>query len=629
MAVILDMETDALMPYASKIHCAVAYDMDRDQWREFTPDSIHLLPSYLDSITTVLSMHNGIGFDLKVLKKLLNYEYKGKYRDTLLMARILWPDIEIPKYEQDNGVMASTKGRHSVEAWGVRLGIKKPVHEDWSEFSNDMLHRCKEDVRIQTAIYKNCVQEMKTYLARDKRLNNWNKIYDLEHAFWAGMEAQSDYGWLFDIDKADSLQKELTSIISTIDEQLFEVLPLKTISPYETPCKAYKQGGDLTVAASKWLDEHYQLSKDDLLCGDFSRVRYEKLNAQSSVQVKEFLLESGWQPREYNYKKDKFGKPEKDEKGKRIRMSPKMPKEAEEWDELAQTMNEPSIKLLAERGKASHRLSLLVGLIENVRPDRRIEARMNTCGTNTARARHTVIVNIPKSDPDVYYGKEFRELFITPPETVLVGVDASALEARCEAHYLYQFDKEASRELLEGDIHSRNASAWGVARGVAKGGKYAILYGCSAQKLAYVLSKPLPDATNLYETYWESNPALNRFRVTIESQYKSVGHIVSIDGRPLTVRYPHALINTLFQSAGAIVMKLAWVLLSDWVKDTGYPIKFVGNFHDEIQMECPPALAEEAGKAAVECLKKAGEQLKFNVPLDGEYKIGKNWSETH
>ena len=39
--------------------------------------------------------------------------------------------------------------------------------------------------------------------------------------------------------------------------------------------------------------------------------------------------------------------------------------------------------------------------------------------------------------------------------------------------------------------------------------------------------------------------------------------------------------------------------------------------------------AEQVGKLGVEAIKKAGDILNLKCPLDGEYQIGDNWSETH
>jgi len=39
--------------------------------------------------------------------------------------------------------------------------------------------------------------------------------------------------------------------------------------------------------------------------------------------------------------------------------------------------------------------------------------------------------------------------------------------------------------------------------------------------------------------------------------------------------------------------------------------------------------AEEFGRLAVQSIIDAGKQLNVRCPLNGEYKIGNNWSETH
>jgi len=132
------------------------------------------------------SCHNGIGFDLKVLKKLYNYEYKGLYRDTLLMSRILWPDIE---------------GGNSVDAWGKRFGIEKPRHEDWTQFSEEMLHRCVEDTKIQARLYEHIQDHIADIGKKDSRID-LDKVFRLEHKVWEIIERQAAYGWQFDLPSA-------------------------------------------------------------------------------------------------------------------------------------------------------------------------------------------------------------------------------------------------------------------------------------------------------------------------------------------------------------------------------------------------------------------------------------------
>jgi hypothetical protein len=629
-----DIETDGLLENCTKIHCAVFYNIEGGQYRIFTPDTIKNLPLFLDSINS-LSMHNGIGFDLKVFKKLLNYEFKGFYIDTLLMSRILWPDIEKVTFisqgeSENNPIYKILNSPHSVESWGVRFNTKKPNHEDWTVYSEEMLYRCKEDVKIQTLLYKKCKETINNYKIKDERLNKWKDIFQMEQKFWSGMEIQAENGWQFNIDKCYFYIKMLIQYIEDIDKEIDKILPKIVVYPYKDKiCKAFKNNGDLTLTTFNWLKK-FNYTKNEI-GGDFVRVEFKKLNLNSPEQIKNFLLKEGWKPVEYNTKKDKHNKPIKDEKGRVIYTTPKLPKELEDWEKAAAETNSPSIKLLSKRNKMKHRLGLLQGLYDSVNCNRRIPAKMVTCGTPTARARHITVVNIPKSEERVFFGKECRSLFVVPENKILVGIDASALEARCESHYLYKIDPRSSDVIINGDIHSINAKIWGVERSLAKNGKYALTYGCSAKKLAITLLKDSVLSEKLYNDFWDANPALKELVEKLKIQVKSKGYLVAVDGRPLNIRYEHAQLNTLLQSAGAIVMKKAWCLFDEWRNKENLENKIldVGNFHDETQIETLPELGDRVGNKYIECIKLAGEYYNFNVPLTGEYKIGKSWDETH
>ncbi len=643
---ILDLETDGLLDTLTQVFCAVAYDTQTHEFTQFSPKSVHTLPTFLDSVKA-MSCQNGIGFDLKVLKKIYNYDYKGQYIDTLLLSRILWPDLENMQYRDEKGNLKTTRHPHSVEAWGLRFGIAKPVIEDYTTYTPETLHRCKEDVKIQAELYKHIQKTIKEYAVRDSRTaNKWETIIAMEQKVWNLMEASADRGWQFDLELGYKLVEELDQKVKEIEGKLIPVLPKRCLQLTKTDSgatKCFKANGDYTESARKWAaGEHLQERCKDLrlsytqltswsgeLLGDFCKVKFDDFNIGSSDQVKTYLLNNGWQPKEWNYKKDKHGKPVRDGYNNMIRMSPKVPKTAEDWDEVAEACGNRDIALLAERNKAAHRRSQIQGLIDNVRMDHRIEAQANTCSTNTARMTHRIVVNIPKADPKIYYGQQMRSLFTASPGMVLVGADASALEARCEAHYIYPYDEAAALELINGDIHSLNAEIFQTTRNVAKNGKYAILYGCSPQKLAATIGKPIKMAKQIYNNYWEGNPALKELKAQLEAEYSEYGYLLAIDGRPLTIRYKHAIINTLFQSCGAIAIKYALCYMDRALKNMDLDARLLGVFHDEMQLECKPGIAEQVGEIAKQSLKAAGQHLKLNVELDGEYKIGKSWDLTH
>ena len=107
------------------------------------------------------------------------------------------------------------------------------------------------------------------------------------------------------------------------------------------------------------------------------------------------------------------------------------------------------------------------------------------------------------------------------------------------------------------------------------------------------------------------------------------GYLKGLDGRKLIIRSSHASLNTLLQSAASVVMKKSLTLLDKFASLHGIDYKFVGNIHDEFQAEVREDQAEKFGWLAVECIKAAGIKLNLRCPLDGEYKVGKTWADTH
>ena len=78
---------------------------------------------------------------------------------------------------------------------------------------------------------------------------------------------------------------------------------------------------------------------------------------------------------------------------------------------------------------------------------------------------------------------------------------------------------------------------------------------------------------------------------------------------------------------GSIVMKEALVCFSKLISNLDASV--VANVHDEWQVEAYKNHAEEVGDLGVKAIRESGVRLSLNCPLDGEYKVGLNWSETH
>ena len=127
---VFDLEANGLLEDATQLWCGVAYW--RDEWYEATWPNEDYFIEILNSATYICG-HNIIDYDLPLLEKLYGWCPDARVLDTLVLSRLLNPE---------------RSGGHSLDSWGQRVGVGKPVHEDWTTFSEDMLHRCKEDVKI-------------------------------------------------------------------------------------------------------------------------------------------------------------------------------------------------------------------------------------------------------------------------------------------------------------------------------------------------------------------------------------------------------------------------------------------------------------------------------------------------
>jgi len=190
-------------------------------------------------------------------------------------------------------------------------------------------------------------------------------------------------------------------------------------------------------------------------------------------------------------------------------------------------------------------------------------------------------------------------------------------------------DKDYTAQLLDGDIHTYNMNMAGLTdRSQAKTLIYAVCYGAGNAKIGTIVGGNAKDGEKLREKFFTNIPALGNL---IERVQKAAarGYLKGLDGRKLWVRSTHSALNTLLQSAGAIVMKKALTILNENATLSGIDFKFVGNIHDEIQTEVEWSQAEQFGVLARDAIIMAGQHFDMRCPLDGEYKIGLTWADTH
>jgi DNA polymerase I-like protein with 3'-5' exonuclease and polymerase domains len=302
----------------------------------------------------------------------------------------------------------------------------------------------------------------------------------------------------------------------------------------------------------------------------------------------------------------------------------------------------PEAKLVAEYLLIQKRVAQLKSWLELVQPDGRVHGNVITNGAVTGRCTHSSpnMGQVPSvASP---YGPQCREMWTVPTGKVLVGVDLSGIELRCLAHYMR--DAEWQDELLNGDVHWKNAKAFGLVgkdvakdddnqdhkriRNLTKVMTYAMLYGAGPEKIGITAGVSKPKGKKLIDNFLYNTPALKRLKEKIE-KLSADGTLPGLDGRRLRIRAPHAALNTLLQGAGAVVAKQWLVECSRGLAEASIPAKLVAFVHDETQWEIDVVYAQQAKFIIEQAAIKAGEALQFRCPVAAEGKVGNNWKECH
>jgi DNA polymerase I-like protein with 3'-5' exonuclease and polymerase domains len=191
-------------------------------------------------------------------------------------------------------------------------------------------------------------------------------------------------------------------------------------------------------------------------------------------------------------------------------------------------------------------------------------------------------------------------------------------------------DNVYTHEVVSGDIHTANQVAAGLqTRNQAKTFIYAFLYGAGSAKIGTIVGGSAKEGQKLIDNFLQNTPKLATLRKRVSEAFAKRGRLQGLDGRKLLVRSEHSALNTLLQGAGAIVMKEALVILVKRLTKEKIWFKLVANVHDEWQIECKTEDAEKLGNYGKQAIKEAGVSFNMYCPLDGDYKIGTTWKETH
>jgi DNA polymerase I len=596
VALIFDLETNGLLDDVTNIHCLVIKDTENDNVSTYSGPTVRdgivrLCDATLQGTTIV--GHNIIKYDLPVIDKLLGSVYnRANVFDTLVATRLIWSNIK----DHDVKLMREEKlpkkyfGSNSLAAWGHRLGNYKGDYEGgWETFSQEMLDYNIQDVEVTHTLYQKILE--KEYAS---------SALELEHDVAWLMAKQERNGFCFDTQKAASLYAKLVQRRGELERELKDyfgswVVQLPDFTPRVNNKKlGYTKG--VPVKKSKTID----------------------FNPSSRDHIADRLINLyGWKPVDFT----EGGKPMVDE-------------------EVLSKLDYPPCKLLTEYlliQKRAGQISEGQQAWLKCEKNGKIHGSINPNGAVTGRATHAYpnIAQVPSGGSQ--YGPECRELFTVPRGWLLVGADASGLELRCLAHFMAKWDGGKYADvLLGGDIHTENQNAAGLqTRNQAKTFIYAFLYGAGDAKIGSVVGGDAGEGRRLKNKFLRSLPALGRLVDAVQEASRR-GYLTGLDGRRLHVRSSHAALNTLLQSAGALICKKWLLILEENLQKAGLKHGFDGDYafcawvHDEVQIACRnETVAKQVAELAVDAVRLAGDAFNFRCALSGEAKIGANWSETH
>lgn len=615
MRLVVDSETNGLLPELDTIHCIVAYDLDtKDTFISSNqPDATMTNEAMLVKLTEAdeIIMHNGLGFDLPAFQKVYPwFSPKGKITDTLILSQLIYTDLKVRDFDyfkkRPNLFPGQFIGRHSLESWGYRLGkwkgdyskdMKAKGLDAWASWNQEMQDYCVQDVAVTTALYDKLLS--KDFGAESIRL---------EHALYPILRRQEACGIHFNEKAAAKLCEHLMVRRETLVAELKkEFAPWFMPGTLTTPKRTQTRTNKAALAPYKET-----LTKEV----PYSKILLTEFNPGSRDHIANRMQKLfRWKPRTFTPN----GKPKVDE-------------------EVLEHLKFPSAKLLSEYLMVNKRLAQIAEGKEawfKAVKDGVIHGRVNQNGTITGRMSHSKpnMAQVPAVRSP--YGTECRALFGPAPGMVQVGADASGLELRCLAHYMAHWDEGAyTRIILNGDVHSANQQAAGLAtRDEAKTFVYAFIYGAGDKKIGSIIGKGAKAGGEMKARFLRKLPALGKLLKAVGKTAKKKGFVRGLDGRKIYIRHDHAALNTLLQGAGAVVMKKAQVLLDEDLQALGYTpgadYEFIATVHDEVQLQCLPGLEDTVGRTATAAMGKAGEYFGFKCPLDGEYRVGSNWAECH
>lgn len=577
---------------------------------------------FFEQENAVVIMHNGVGYDIKLIEKLLNFKVKIQVIDTLALSWTLFPERNL----------------HGLESWGDTLGIKKPPIINWNDekLLPEYINRCQEDVKINLALWERI---------------EWvcNNLYDSVEDKYRYYEyltfkmqcvaKQQDIGVKLNI----PLIKEELINLEDLRVQKIEILtktmpkaPIK--AKKEMPKVLRKADGSLSANGQKWFEFLKENGLPETHTETVEYVKnYTEGNPKSPVQIKNWLFDLGWSPGWFKYVKE--------EGSREMRKIPQIASK-DEPGEVCESVKkliekEPNIEELSGLGIISHRIGILKGFLRDQKEGRLYQGTSNL--TNTLRLCHTKICNLPSTDKP--YSKNIRASLIPDNEMIMCGTDLKNVEDNTKRHFIFPFDPEyVKSQMTEGfdahlDIariagmlseeqvenHKKGIENHKLIRAKAKQINFSAIYGVGSATLSRNMGISKKEAQTFIDAYWSRNWAVKEVAESLK--IKQIGTqmwlLNPVSKFWYSLRAEKDKFSTLNQGTAVYVFDK---YVENAIKLGIIPIKQI---HDEFSTNIYAKNKEKNTELLKLAIQKVNEELKLNVKIEASIDYGDNYADCH
>ena len=644
-----DTESDGLLPTITKFWCGTFAELDHNMVEKSMvtyTDYSSIGKMFTDS-DNILVMHNGMDFDAPAVEQVIGVKVVAKVVDTLLLSWYLYP----------------LRTRHGLESWGEEFNVPKVEvggHE-WVDDSKVKLfvHRCEEDVKIQTALWQ------KIWTDLNKLYNNdvnaiWHLIDHLNFKAKCA-QLQERTKWKLDVPKAEAMEVLLSNKFDNAKAELEVNMPEVPQYVKKTfPKKPFKINGDLSATGAKWVSYVKENiaptaypSGDPLDYKEEIKVLngYKAPNAGSHAQIKSWLFKLGWTPESFKHERDK--------ETREVRKVPQI--KNQETEELCESIvqlisTEPALEHLREMSIVKHRLGVTKGFLKNVNEEGFVYAAIQGL-TNTLRFKHKVCVNLPSVRKP--YGADIRGLLIARSSgTELCGSDMSSVEDRTKQHYMWKYDPQYVTDMMtpgfdphldmcvsaglmskedaqwykdynpDTDCHNKH-SRLALIRHGGKTTNYAATYGAAPDTIARAANVDLATGQALWDGYWNRNSSIAKIadNCIVKEEWLDKTKTKWLWNEVAQIWYYLKAEKDRFSTLNQSTATYAFDRWMYYVIEKRPQL--TAQFHDEGIWELKKGNREAMTKILKTAIGQVNDELKLNRELDCDVDYGVSYAEIH